>query len=727
MPTRAFKYTSYAISIIQKLVGANFTVTGLDNIPKDQPAMFVSNHFTRMETFLVPYLINKYTKRQVRSLAASILFSGFLGKFLRNLGTISTSDPNRNKTIICDLVNNKYDWLIYPEGGMVKNKNITKKQLYVSQTTAAISPVKTGSAVLALQSQLYRRDIVDAKKSSNDELLKNFEDEHGCIYDESLEKYTTFIVPLTVSYYPLRPGKNFLETFTKKRISNLPASISEELQIEGNLLSGSNINLHFGKPINLAEYIKVKRAIVYQIPIIKNKLKSNIITKYFKHILTTDFMTMVYKNLNINLDHVFCAAIRYSFDNEKTLTIPKLKRIIFLSAHLIRKTKRFKTENSLKGNNILKIFSDEKNVQFDSIFNLAIKLGDITLLKGGKIKINRSNITRENNFHFARVNNTLQVIFNEFQVLEYAASIVKRVADMSDKNLKTRVKGVLILQDRDRYEDEYKKYQGHKLSKSIGYGKPFFATPTLLQKNKNKNFSILLCHGYKSSPREMLDLSKFLNSCGFSTYCTRLSGHGTHPKNIKDVTWQDWDNSFQIAYSILKNVTENVIVIGFSTGGLISLLNASRKNSALAAVIAINPAIRLRDIRSHFVSTIDKWNNLLGKFNISKGVMEYVESTPENPKTNYVRNYLEGVIELKKLMEECDKSLEKIVTPVLLIQASGDPVVNPQGSTLIYNKIKSRKKVLLTPDFDNHVIINGSGKRGVFKMIIDFLKKEKFL
>ncbi len=725
MPTRTFKYTTYVISAIQKLIGSNFSVSGLENVPKDHPIMFVSNHFTRSETLFVPYLIHKYTNRQVRSLADSGLFSGFIGRFLNNVGTISTKDPNRNKTIISDLINNRYDWLIYPEGGMVKNKNITKEQFYISQTIDEVNPVKTGSAVLALKSQLYRSDIVEAKKTSDKDWLKFFEEKYDTIYHKSLEKCDTYIVPVTVSYYPIRPGENLLQLFTKKRMT-LPDNISEELEIEGNLLSKSNINLHFNKAINLKEYIKLKRGLIYQIPIIKSETKSNIITKYFKYRLTTDFMTSIYKGIRINFDHIFSASVRFTSLQESTITIPKLKRVIFLSTYLIKKVKRFRTGPSLDEESLIRLFNDEPHRQFDSAFKLAQSLGEITILKDGKIKINKENLFKKEEFHVARIKNTLQVIFNEFKLLNHANNIVKRVAKTSDSILKSKIEKIISNKDLEIYKHDYEKYYDEKLSKPFGYGVPFLGIPSMLSK-KNKRFSILLCHGYKSCPKEMYSLSKFLNDRGFYTYCVRMSGHGTNPKNIVDVTWQDWDQSFQRGYAILRNITENVIAIGFSTGGLISLLNASRKQPNLAAVVAINPAIRLNDIRSNFVPTINKWNGLLDKFNIQKGSLQYVESNPEDPEMNYSRNYLKGVVELKKLMDKCNESLPSIFIPTLLIQGSNDPVVNPKGASIIYNKINSKEKFLFEPNFHNHVIINKDRKEEVFQIILNFLKKKKFL
>ena len=725
MPTKTFKYTSYIVSIIEKLAGSNFSVTGLENLPKNSPTMFVANHFTRSETFFVPYLIHKYTGRQIRSLASSYLFSGFFGRFLKRIGGISTKDPDRNKIIISDLINNDHDWLIYPEGGMVKNKNITKDGFYISQIDNRTGPVRTGSAVLAIKSQLYRKDIIDAYKSSNAELLKFFNDNYDSRYSEKLENHTTFVVPITISYYPIRPGKNLLESFTRKRMG-IAGNISEELEIEGNLLSGARINLHFNKAINLADYIGVKRGLVYQIPIIKNETKSNIITRYYKNSLTTDFMSTIYKNIRINFDHIFSASIRFLSHKEEAISIDHLKRVIFLSTHMIKKIERYRVGDILCDRNMVKLFNDERNPIFDGILDLAKDQGEITALDNNLIKINQDKLFNEADFHTARINNTLEVIFNEFKLLNHAMNIVKNISKTSDDHLKLKIQKILIHKDEEIYKKDYKKYYDKKLSKPVGYGVPFLGSPSFLTK-KNDKFSILLCHGYKSCPKEMQSLSRFLNDRGFYTYCVRMAGHGTNPTNIKDITWQDWDDSFQRGYSALKNITDNVIVIGFSTGGLVSLLNASKKGKNLSAVIAINPAIRLRDIRSNLVSTIDKWNNLLGRFKIKTGSFEYVDSNPEDPKMNYSRNYLKGVVELKKLMDKCDKSLENVTAPTLLIQGSQDPVVNPQGADLIYYKIKSKDKFLFEPDFDNHVIINGKRKEEVFKIILNFLKKKNFL
>ena len=116
MNTKPFRYASFAMNLLEKLLGTRFTISGVEKIPNN-PVMFVANHFTRSETFFVPYLINKATGRHVRCLADSKIFFGAFGRFLRSVGTVSTKDPNRDNIIVDDLVNGAY----VMEDGTIQN------------------------------------------------------------------------------------------------------------------------------------------------------------------------------------------------------------------------------------------------------------------------------------------------------------------------------------------------------------------------------------------------------------------------------------------------------------------------------------------------------------------------------------------------------------------------------------------------------------------------------
>ena len=89
----AFTTTKWALNLATKLTKADVRMHNLSVIEDNMAIIFVVNHFTRLETMILPYQFNKNTGKEVWSLAAADLFVGRIGEYLRNLGTISTKDP----------------------------------------------------------------------------------------------------------------------------------------------------------------------------------------------------------------------------------------------------------------------------------------------------------------------------------------------------------------------------------------------------------------------------------------------------------------------------------------------------------------------------------------------------------------------------------------------------------------------------------------------------------
>ena len=115
------------------------SITGLENIPKTGPVLFVSNHVGQQDPVLLYTTITLATNGQmVHAIAKWKILSG---KFFQNhFGTIPLYE-DRSKSIntsINILKNNEFV-LIFPEGGVNKNNTINK--------------VKTGAARIALSSK----------------------------------------------------------------------------------------------------------------------------------------------------------------------------------------------------------------------------------------------------------------------------------------------------------------------------------------------------------------------------------------------------------------------------------------------------------------------------------------------------------------------------------------------------------------------------------------------
>jgi esterase/lipase len=308
---------------------------------------------------------------------------------------------------------------------------------------------------------------------------------------------------------------------------------------------------------------------------------------------------------------------------------------------------------------------------------------------------------------------------NEFSVLTVANKIVKNITKLTEEEARHNIAWKIIGQNLKEYDLDYDKFYNKKLSKSRSKAAPIF-----LDNNKS-DVGILLCHGYGSSPREVKYLAKFLHERGYKVYSVRLKGHATSPENIKYVTWQDWYESIQSGFNILDNCCSKIIPIGFSTGALLSILLVAKKHKhpKIISLVSISAALKLKDIRSILVPGVNIWNDILDKFSIEKGKLEYIQNNSENPHINYKYNYLKGVEELGDLMDEVRKNLKKIEVPTLIIHAKQDPVVHCKSSEIIRDKISSEKKEFAIIDADKHVIItNEKARDSVFNKIYEFIK-----
>ncbi|MBF0245232.1 MAG: alpha/beta hydrolase, partial [Planctomycetes bacterium] len=88
---------------------------------------------------------------------------------------------------------------------------------------------------------------------------------------------------------------------------------------------------------------------------------------------------------------------------------------------------------------------------------------------------------------------------------------------------------------------------------------------------------------------------------------------------------------------------------------------------------------------------------------------------------NYSRNYLHGLMELESLSHACNQNLLRVQVPALIVQAKGDPVVNPVSAKIIHASIRSQRKELEYVDSDRHIIILREGSEALFARIATFL------
>ena len=124
MSSFVFTSTKWLIKLATKVLKSDVRVHNIDLLEEDMSIIYAVNHFTRFETLILPYEINKHTGKEVWSLAADELFTGRIGGYMRKMGSVSTKDPDRDKVIIHALLKGEHPWIIFPEGQMIKDKKV---------------------------------------------------------------------------------------------------------------------------------------------------------------------------------------------------------------------------------------------------------------------------------------------------------------------------------------------------------------------------------------------------------------------------------------------------------------------------------------------------------------------------------------------------------------------------------------------------------------------------
>lgn len=710
----AYRTTSLAIKTISALSKAQINIHGPENIPKGA-VVFVINHFTRIETMFLPHHLFRLTGVPVWSLADYALFKGMPGKFLESIGGVSTKDPHRDQLIIKTLLTGEAQWIIYPEGRMVKSKKIFDKGKFVVASPEGIHQPHTGAAAMAIRTAFYRRRLerlIEKDPQEAERLRELFKIEDL----NSILNQQTFIVPVNVTYYPLRAHENVLNQLAAWMVKGVPDRMTEELMTEGSmLLSGVDIDIRFGVPLLVDDCLKrnvIQKDIAsenhfdFDDPIpSKHRMRKE------AHRLMIRYMKAIYQLTTVNHDHLFAAMTRQI--PYRKIEPLELRRRVFLAWSQALKLKDPWHHKSLKENQV-HLLTDDAYSKYNDFIKIALDK-DVLRQEEGFLVKNKKKLSSTFDFHRVRIENPINVMANEVEPLTGLQKIIARNAWLPCLIIRRKIAGLLLKQAQAEFKRDYDRFFMENESKPPEIGRPF-----LLERNQSK-LGVVLIHGYMAAPAEVSGLAHYLSKNGINVFVPRLKGHGTSPDDLAARTYKDWIESVELGYALISSLCKEVVLGGFSTGAGLALEMASRISN-LKGVFAIAPPLRLQDFSAKLVPAVDVWNRLMTRMRLNDAKMEFVENHPENPHINYLRNPITGVRELDRLMERVEPRLANIKMPAFIGQANNDPVVDNKGTRKVFDLISSKDKRYTLFNFDRHGILLGPGAEEVYRAVTDFIK-----
>lgn len=710
----AYRTTGLALKALSWLSKARVHIHDSETIPRDGSLLFVVNHFTRIETMLLPYWLNRITQLPVWSLANVELFKGALGRYLDTVGAVSTRDPDRDRLIVRSLLTGEAAWIIYPEGRMVKNKKIVEKGRFMISYAGGKHPPHTGAATLAMRTEFYRRRIghlTERLPREAQRLLAKFqiEDPSGVLARR------TYIIPVNLTYYPIRARENALSELARRLNENLSERLVEEIMAEGTMfLSGVDIDLRFAPPIAVGECLtcpKIEtdigslRAIGFD-----DNLASRSAMRREALGIMQRYMEAIYRRVTVNHDHLFASVLKQM--PFRKVRPDDLRRKVYLVANACVAANRIHYHRSLTEPQ-LPLLTDDRYAKFRDFMVLA---RETKVLEGndGQLVKNLARLGDPFDFHRARVDNPLGVIANEVEPLQTLQRCIRRIAWQPAFWTRRRLARQLHREALQCFRRDYARFSREGESKPPSVGRPVF------KRGRTHRLGIVVVHGYMAAPEEVRGLVSYLNHRGYAVYAPRVKGHGTAPEDLARRTYRDWIRSVEEGFALMACHCRNVVLGGFSNGAGLALEVASRIPE-IKGVFAVSPPLRLQDFSARFVPAIDMWNRLMRKVRNDGGRREYLPNQPENPHINYTRNPIAGIHELERLMGHVEGCLPKVLCPAVVIQSVADPVVNPRGSQRVFDGLGSDDKRYVLFNLRRHGILLGPGAEEVYRTIGAFV------
>ena len=713
----AYELSGYTLKTFSGFSKASVKIKGQEHIPQGD-VIFCANHFTRIETVFLPYHIHAITGKQIWSLAAAELFDiPVLEGFIDRMGGVSTHDPLRDEKILTTLLSGKAQWIVFPEGMMVKNKKLVRGDQFALEDDGKIMRPHTGAAVQSLRCEFFRERLRRLSIYGGDE-FERLKDQLKIEDLEQVLSRQTYIVPVNITYYPANARKNILGSIGKILMKEPSKRVMDELMTEGAMLfSGVDITIRFGSPIAIRPYLTdpyiesmllVRRRVRFD-----QDIYSKQITRTLSNRIMERYMADVYAMTTINYDHVMATILKhYPYKREGIDLYEFQCKVYYAIACLVLNRLCYVSDTFYM--NQIHLLTDDRFDRISRFLSLAEKTGMIRMEKG-KIVKDQARFYSKIPFHSIRLENPVMVMANEVEPVTQAQICLQKIAQKSRAQILERVKSRIIEKGNVDYTQAYNKFYIEGESKSKRIGRPIFL-------KGGSDTGVLLIHGYMAAPREMFAFAQYLYHCGFTVYAPRLAGHGTAPEDLAGTRYDQWIESAEEAYVVLRHSCKKIVIGGFSTGAGLALELGGRVED-YEAIFAVAPPMRLNDMGAYFVPAIDAWNAVMKKIRLASGTKEFIENNPENPHINYVRNPIAGVHQLEKLMDQLEPKLKAIEKPVLVVQSRKDPVVNPKGTARLFEKIGSQVKEFYLFDFERHGILLGKGKRRVFQAIENFFRQ----
>ena len=230
----------------------------------------------------------------------------------------------------------------------------------------------------------------------------------------------------------------------------------------------------------------------------------------------------------------------------------------------------------------------------------------------------------------------------------------------------------------------------------------------------------LLVHGFPGTPAELRPLAGFLAEAGWQVHVPLLPGFGANIESLGQKRWQDWAGAVETEFVRLAGGAEQTLLLGFSMGGALALITATRVTPDSLVLLA--PFWRFDDWRvnllpvfKHFVRQVKPFENAdFGDPQTRetfKDIVSDADLTDPEVQAQLKKGVTlptEAIDQLRQLGRRAYRNASRVSPPCLVVQGEGDTTVRPEHTRKLAARIDQAKLVKVAGGHD----FVASGQRG---------------
>ena len=223
----------------------------------------------------------------------------------------------------------------------------------------------------------------------------------------------------------------------------------------------------------------------------------------------------------------------------------------------------------------------------------------------------------------------------------------------------------------------------------------------------SKKTKCLIIHGFGGGVHEVKPLAERLMGLGYDVVCPILEGHSSTKRAMKKATYKDWIDSAERDLLTLKESGDEILLIGFSMGGLIAFNLACNHN--IKGIVTINTPIFYWNLYQVFNNLVDDM-----KKKRSNHIKRYLQAKNNSP-------FL-AMIQFLLLLKQTKPRLKHVNCPILIIQAKDDDTVRRKSVDYMYKHVSSDRKEIRYFHEGGHLILLSPMAEQVMHCVEDFIE-----